>query len=953
MSFIKKTKNVLIKSKKSKHEFWYYRFYKHAPVKANTVLLESTHGKSFNSHLYYIAKQLGSEKRLNIYIVSNNPEPLQASLKEKGFRGFKVIKFLSKEYCKRLATCEYLINDTTFWPFFNKKEGQKYFNIWHGTPLKHMGKDLENPVDVANVQRNFYMADRILFSNEYTKDIMVKANNLTGIYGGKIVVAPSPRNSILYDDKSKENIRAKYAPNGEKIVVYMPTWRGGIGSVESDVSKLTTDLIKISNAIDSKIKFFVKLHPFQKGESSIALPNIYEFPDEELYEFLSGTDVLVTDYSSIMYDFLNTNKEIILYAYDKNEYYQTRGVYEDIYDYPFAIAEDIDTLVESLLVTGDVSYNSFKDRFCALDNINGTKQVTDYLFDNKKDNIHEYNIHNGKETVAILSGGFWDNGITTALINTLEGIDTSKRNYLLFFGKNKLQKQHFFRVRNLPENVLYYPVPGQMNGNLFERFIIKRYLFSDVLSYQWIEKILNIVFKKRLYKSEFKRIFGDLNIDYFVHYTGFERKYAEMAKHINSKSIMFIHTDMFKEYKAKKSFNKQVIFGAYQKAYRVAIVNEKLKTSLVHQLPFLKGKITVVNNFLGEKKVQDLASQDLVMTLKDVALDFVDTEGFEVDVYNEINDDINNFIEKQNLTKENNINYTADHNESIESDLKLALENNFEYEINMIKSIEFYKYIYNISDDKLKNIVNDLGIVNTRLEENLLSETVYSVLSEKYYKKKLMEKMPHVFENQNIFKELIADVSLDLNNRDTIDELGIDKVRLLNNLMNPEHKVFINIGRYAYEKGHARLIESFEQVFSYNPNISLVIVAPHGPLKLQTISQAEQSFASKNIFILGRMSNPYALLKACDVHVLSSYYEGLGLVAFEALAIGTDLITVNLPETVKHLDENSAIIVDNSTAGIYSGMQQYLMRDMPFNKLNFDSKLQASIQEFESLFSND
>ncbi|WP_259342670.1 CDP-glycerol glycerophosphotransferase family protein, partial [Staphylococcus pasteuri] len=65
--------------------------------------------------------------------------------------------------------------------------------IWHGTPLKNMGKDMEIVVDVANVQRNFYMADKIIVSNEHTKDVLVESHNLKNVYPGKVVVGPSPR----------------------------------------------------------------------------------------------------------------------------------------------------------------------------------------------------------------------------------------------------------------------------------------------------------------------------------------------------------------------------------------------------------------------------------------------------------------------------------------------------------------------------------------------------------------------------------------------------------------------------------------------------------------------------------------------------------------------------------------------------------------------------------------
>lgn len=942
MSIIKKTKNVLKKSRKAKYEFWYHRYYKYSLVKNNTILLESTHGKSFNSHLYYIAKELNVDEKYKVFVVSRDPEKIKTNLAGKGITNVHVVKHLSKEYCKLLATCEYLINDTTFWAFFNKRKGQKYFNVWHGTPLKNMGKDMESPIDVSNVQRNFYMSDKIVFSNEYTKEIMVKANNLSGVYTGDIVVGPSPRNSILYDETAKKNIRMKYAPNNEKIIVYMPTWRGTIGGIDQDSTRLEEDLIKISNSLNSNTKLFVKLHPFQVSGTEFSLPNIYPFPDEELYEFLAGTDMLVTDYSSIMYDFLNTGKPIVLYVYDKEEYFKQRGVYEDIFSYPFVIVENTESLIMEINKEHKLAYTDMINKFCKHDNLYGTRQLVEYLFLNKKENVKEYNIHNGKETVAILSGGFWDNGITSALLNTLEGIDTSKRNYIVFFGKNKLQRQHFFRVRNLPENVLYYPVPGQMNGSLMERFLIKRYLFSEFFSNSLFERLLNLFFKKRLYNIEFKRIFGNLNIDYFIHYTGFERKYAEMSKHIPVKSIIYVHTDMFKEYQAKKSFNKQVLFGAYKKAFKVAIVNEKLKESLISNLPFLKDKIRVVNNFLGENKVQQLGSQDLMTTLEDVEFDFIEIEELELELQTEIQTEINEFTNGNDVVEE-----PADkieENSNLLTEIKTSLEEEFKYDLAILNEIVFYEQQFNLKNNEIKLIIDDLSKGRDTLNHSLIYDTYYSILSQHYYYNKLLYKYNHLFDEIDVNTN-----SYELKTK--LLNLGLAKLDLLSVLKDPSYTVFVNIGRYAYEKGHERLIESFERINKIHSQTILIIVAPHGPLKLETITRVKESFARKNIYILGRMSNPYALLKACDAHVLSSYYEGLGLVAFEALAVGTDLITVNLPETVKHLDPDTAIIVDNSTEGLFEGMQQYMIREQPFSKLNFNSKLNDSIHEFEELFS--
>jgi CDP-glycerol glycerophosphotransferase (TagB/SpsB family) len=955
LSLLEKTRNVFKKKNKNRHEFWYLDYYKRTKIKKKSVLLESTHGKAFNSHLYYLAEELLKNNALEVNIVSREPDVTKEFLLSKGFKGFKVVKHLSKEYCKLLASCEYLINDTTFWPFFNKKDSQKYYNIWHGTPLKCMGKDMEVMVDVANVQRNFYMADRIIFSNEYTKDVMIDSHNLRGIYPGEIAVAPSPRNAVLHDVNKRNKIKEKYAPNGEKIIIYMPTWRGDVGRVENNDQKLVSDLIHISSGIDQNTKVFVKLHPFQKSHNVTNIPNIYQFPEEEeLYEFLSGVDVLITDYSSIMYDFLNTERKIILYAYDKEEYYETRGVYEDIENYPLTLVDNIQALIREMNRSKMNDYSEMVNRFCDKDNIMGVKQVVDYLIHDKTDNVDVYNIHNGKETVAILSGGFWDNGITTALINTLENIDTSKRNYLVFFGKNKLQRQHYFRVKNLPENVLFYPVPGQMNGNLIERFVNKRYLFTEAFDYPIVERLLNRLYKKKLYNIEFKRIFGDLKVDYFVHYTGFERKYAEMTKHIPSKTILFVHTDMFQEYKAKKNFSKRVVFGAYQNAYRVVLVNENLKHELEERLPSIKTKIKVVNNFLGEKKVINLASEDLVSTMREVHVDYADSQGFYDTIELAINEQKNKFKDQQ-ISFDQKIEQLMREKGNVEDQHLLKqfnkmLNSTLKVEFDQKLDIEFYESIFSVNPSWLEDVFDELNIDFNKSKYRKLKNAYLRVMEKQLKINYINQLLPFVSEDLSRFSMLVEQDSEELNLKYILKKIKIDKLRLINHLLDPQHKVFINIGRYDYQKGHERLIRSFEQLYLLNNNISLVIVAPHGALKNQTLELARQSIAKSNIFILGRMSNPYPLLKASDAFVLSSHYEGLGLVAFEALAAGTDLITVNLKETVRNLEPNNAIVVENSSRGIYNGMKIYLQEDKTFTSFDFDKQNQVSMREFEGIF---
>ena len=874
-----KIKRISKMNKDTPYINYYPKYYKRLKIQKNTVLIESTHGSSLVGHMFYIAYELAKNfSHLQVYVAAKDPVTMRLFLDKKEMANIKVVEHLSKDYCKLLTRAKYLINDTTFYPFFIKKKGQKYINIWHGTPLKTLGKDQESITDMANIQRNFYMADKIVTNNEYTQNILADSHHITGIYQGKMVIAPSPRNSVLLDKKVRTQVRQSLRLNNKKVYLYMPTWRGSVGKVENNNDNILKDLKYISRHLKADEYFFVKLHPFQANIDLSEVINIHYIPaDLELYEFLTGIDALITDYSSIMYDFLLTNKQIILYMYDKDEYFSTRGVYDDIDRYPFEQASSVEQLV-TLLQSPKSSYDyqEMKQEFCPLDHINGTAILCGSLFNQQEHElIKEKNLDNGKETVFILSGGLWDNGITTALLNIFDNIDITKRNYIVLFEKGSLKKEHEFRVKNLPESVQFYPIVGTTPGTLIERAIYRKYMRSEKFNSSWARKII-----KRILEVEFVRIFGEVEVDYFIHYTGFERKYAELMKHMpnNVNTIMFCHTDMFMEYEMIKkanqgTYNKKVIFSTYESVSKLVLVHENLREKLVRALPHIEKRIHIMNNFLGEKRIRDLAAEKIASTLCPVNIDYA-------------------YVDNDSASKQDFSYATAGQDEFFSSSKTLS---------------SYQAYDINPYLDQLNKI-----------DDNLYEKIVTKI-------------------------QLLQSLIMLLN-------LGERKLKLLNDLYNPELTVFINIGRYAHQKGHNRLIFAFEKIYSENKNCRLILVAPHGPLKRETINRARESKAKEVIYILGRMSNPYPLLKMCDAFVLSSYYEGLGLVVYEALAVGTTPITVNLKESTEYLAGNEAIIVENSERGLYQGMKQYLASGDLSHQFDFLSKNKKSLSEFELIF---
>src|SRR5699024_3998575 len=132
-----------------------------------------------------------------------------------------------------LPICKFLFNNATFPPEFTKRPDQIYINMWHGTPLKKMGYDVEGGADAArNVMRNFMSADYLLSQNEFmTNQMYLGAYKLKNVYEGAIVEEGYPRADRMFGANAGSDARKVLREKGvetagKRVLIYAPTWRG-------------------------------------------------------------------------------------------------------------------------------------------------------------------------------------------------------------------------------------------------------------------------------------------------------------------------------------------------------------------------------------------------------------------------------------------------------------------------------------------------------------------------------------------------------------------------------------------------------------------------------------------------------------------------------------------------------------------------------------------------------
>lgn len=369
-----------------KSNFWEYtKYFENEPIVENAILFESFGGINFQGNPFYIFMSIFKDDRFKnyiLYISSQNKSDLQSYLENRNLydNRVQIVDYNSFEYRKVLSTSKYLVNNVSFNMDFIKKDEQIYLNTWHGTPLKYLGRRILNdPFEMNNAQRNYLLSDYLIAPNVFTADVYCNDYMVKNIMPGKIYLQGYPRNSVFFDGELREKVREKYKLNGYTSILYMPTWRGTANGV--DQIDVFSEMEKLAIILGERYKIFVKLHPAMMDQL-VNVDKIQYAPNDcEIYEFCNACDILITDYSSVFFDFSNTGKPIVLYQYDIKTYFRNRGAYSEVQDnLPFQIVNTFEDLVKIIQKIPLIDYSTFRDKFCKYDNKYSADRAKELLF---------------------------------------------------------------------------------------------------------------------------------------------------------------------------------------------------------------------------------------------------------------------------------------------------------------------------------------------------------------------------------------------------------------------------------------------------------------------------------------------------------------------------------------------------------------------------------------------
>lgn len=592
----------------------YSHYYKTLPIDEKAILLQASHGVTMNGNIYYLLKAMATKKEYddyNLYLACRlgNMKQFRERLDNEGLERVQLVILNSRQYIRLLASAKYLINDTSFYPMFIKRPEQIYLNTWHGTPLKTLGKQVKNDLhNIGNVQKNFLMADYLLYPNEYTMEHMIEDYMLENVSKAKIILGGYPRNTAFFNEEKAEEIREELGINDKKIYAFMPTWRGAVGAIDP---KATTYVQYYLYEMDKRLTddeiLYVNLHPLaRKNVDFRTFNHIVEFPKKyETYEFLNATDCLITDYSSVFYDYAVTRKKCILFTYDEEEYFADRGLYRPLDTLPFPSVKTLDELFSELRSPKNYDDTEFIKEYCTYDCADAAKALCDRVVLGKKSEILvEKDVsNNGKENIVIYAGSLAQNGITTSLFNLLNNLDRDKYNYFLTFRSTAVQKNKEI-LTTLPEGVNYIATTGKMNLSF-----VKKAMWVLCKYRKFPLKIMMNFIKDDL-KLELRRHYGDAEISTMIQFNGYEYAKILLYSQFDGNNAIFVHSDMYKEATLKRNQRIEVLDYAYSTYDHVALVTEDIEASTA-SLTSRKREFDVSHNLIAYQSIKERGEKEI------------------------------------------------------------------------------------------------------------------------------------------------------------------------------------------------------------------------------------------------------------------------------------------------------------------------------------------------------
>lgn len=366
--------------------------FRRLPMKSNWIVFESFLGKNYSDNCKYIyqylAKEYGSKYRY-IWVINDKKTNIPGNVTK--------VKYLGIRWFYYTSRTRYYVNNMRQPRWMYRREGSVMLETWHGTPLKKLVFDMDDihaatpryKMDVYTQSRKWtYLMSDNPFSTKVFESCFLYPKE-------RIVEIGYPRNDILYapdrERRAAEIKKGLSIPQGKKVILYAPTWRDdeycGPGRYQFT---LKLDLQRMKERLGDQYVILIRTHYFiadavdTAGLEGFAF-NVSRYNDiAELYLI---SDICITDYSSVFFDYANLRRPILFYVYDFEKYRDTlRGFYIDMKtEVPGPLLFNEQEVLEAIEHIDEIEneyealYTAFCDRFCCIDDGQASRRACEVL----------------------------------------------------------------------------------------------------------------------------------------------------------------------------------------------------------------------------------------------------------------------------------------------------------------------------------------------------------------------------------------------------------------------------------------------------------------------------------------------------------------------------------------------------------------------------------------------
>lgn len=367
-----------------------YPIFRRLPLLENVAVFESYRGENFSGNPKYIMLELAARAPhfKCVFAVQNRVDVNYGP-------NCRQVRRMGLLYYYYLARAKYTVNNVNFPDFLVKRPGTVHIQTMHGTPLKLMGSD------IIRVQEKAHTIDLLgLFVRSKRWDVLVCPNAYTAQifsrvfrYRGKILECGYPRNDIFiqrgndleYQRKLKESLGL---PIDKKIILYAPTWKDYSATRKiSDVSDLGIDLLTLRRILGDDYIILFKLHHLVTNGLNFDPYAGFAWSmshHSDIQELCLISDCLVTDYSSVMFDYASLGRPMVFFISDFERYAGARGFYFDMAErVPGPLVRTTEDLAHAILRMDEdrplyaQKYEKFRAEFSSWEKGTAAKRVVD------------------------------------------------------------------------------------------------------------------------------------------------------------------------------------------------------------------------------------------------------------------------------------------------------------------------------------------------------------------------------------------------------------------------------------------------------------------------------------------------------------------------------------------------------------------------------------------------